>query len=88
VFVPGKQSRPDPPISQPARGAIVDTGMRGNPDGSRPWYDFVVLCDSDAGFCRRFAGRVETGRHAFSDPAMGFWRIGSERRLRYMGVPP
>lgn len=35
------------------------------------WYDFAVTCDSDAGFYRRFAGRVETGRHSVSDPAMG-----------------
>ncbi len=27
--------------------------------------------DSDASFSRRVAGRVETGRHSVSDPAMG-----------------
>ncbi|RQO41084.1 phospholipase C, phosphocholine-specific [Variovorax sp. KBW07] len=35
------------------------------------WYDFDVTCDSDASFYRRFAGRVETGKHSISDPAMG-----------------
>ena len=35
------------------------------------WYDFVVTCDADPAFSRRFAGRLETGRHGVSDPAMG-----------------
>lgn len=35
------------------------------------WYDFVVTCDADPAYQRRFAGRVETGRHGVSDPAMG-----------------
>ncbi|RUR67834.1 phospholipase C, phosphocholine-specific [Variovorax guangxiensis] len=38
---------------------------------SGQWYDFAVTCDSDPAFYRRFAGRVETGRHSVSDPAMG-----------------
>ena len=38
---------------------------------SGQWYDFVVTCDADASYYRRFAGRVETGRHTISDPAMG-----------------
>ncbi|AFI68360.1 phosphocholine-specific phospholipase C [Burkholderia pseudomallei] len=41
-------------------------------DGSGNWYDFVVTCDADTGYSRRFAGRVETGEHSVSDPAMGF----------------
>jgi len=36
-------------------------------DDSGQWYDFTVRA---AGFERRFAGRVETGRHSVSDPAM------------------
>ncbi len=32
------------------------------------WYDFTV---SGSGFARRAAGRIETGKHAVSDPAMG-----------------
>ncbi|WP_459616075.1 phosphocholine-specific phospholipase C [Bordetella sp. 2513F-2] len=31
------------------------------------WYDFTLLAD---GVTRRFAGRVETGKHGISDPAM------------------
>ncbi|HEU6455902.1 MAG TPA: phospholipase domain-containing protein, partial [Roseateles sp.] len=38
---------------------------------SGAWYDFTVSCDTDTSFVRRFAGRVETGRHSVSDPAMG-----------------
>ncbi|MBM3117421.1 phosphocholine-specific phospholipase C [Jeongeupia naejangsanensis] len=33
------------------------------------WYDFSV--SAAGGFSRRFAGRIETGRHSNSDPAMG-----------------
>ncbi|MET0284674.1 MAG: alkaline phosphatase family protein, partial [Polyangiales bacterium] len=32
------------------------------------WYDLTVRSE---GFARRFAGRVETGRHGISDPALG-----------------
>ncbi|SEK09627.1 phospholipase C [Variovorax sp. OK605] len=38
---------------------------------SGQWYDFEVTCDTDAAYYRRFAGRVETGKHSVSDPAMG-----------------
>jgi phospholipase C len=38
---------------------------------SASWYDFVVTCTEQPGFSRRFAGRVETGKHGVSDPAMG-----------------
>jgi phospholipase C len=45
------------------------TGMRlWNLEESSNWYDFTV---QSAGFESRFAGRVETGRNSFSDPAMG-----------------
>ena len=40
-------------------------------EASGQWYDLAVTCDSDKAFYRRLAGRVETGRHAVSDPAMG-----------------
>ncbi|QEC53066.1 phospholipase C [Anseongella ginsenosidimutans] len=36
--------------------------------GSGNWYDFSVK--SADGYLHRFAGRVETGRHSVSDPAM------------------
>lgn len=32
------------------------------------WYDFTV--QSEEGYLHRFAGRVETGKHSISDPAM------------------
>ena len=38
---------------------------------SGQWYDFAVTCDADPAYYRRFAGRVETGKHSVSDPALG-----------------
>ncbi len=38
---------------------------------SGQWYDFTVGCDTYPAFKRRFAGRMETGKHGISDPAMG-----------------
>ncbi|WP_442588168.1 alkaline phosphatase family protein [Pedobacter sp. AW31-3R] len=35
------------------------------------WYDFSVHIEGDQVFEQRFAGRVETGKHSFSDPFMG-----------------
>lgn len=35
------------------------------------WYDLQFTVAGNAPFARRFAGRVETGRWGFSDPAMG-----------------
>ncbi|SIT25954.1 phosphocholine-specific phospholipase C [Achromobacter sp. MFA1 R4] len=35
------------------------------------WYDISVHDGDDAAFLRRLAGRIETGAHATSDPAMG-----------------
>ena len=37
-------------------------------DAQRYWYDYSVGSGS---WMRRFAGRLETGRHGVSDPAMG-----------------
>jgi hypothetical protein len=34
-------------------------------------YDLTVPVDSDASFPRQLAGRVQTGRHSMSDPAIG-----------------
>ncbi|SFN27514.1 phospholipase C, phosphocholine-specific [Variovorax sp. OV329] len=39
--------------------------------GSGRWYDFAVTSSADPSYYRRFAGRVETGAHSVSDPAMG-----------------
>jgi phospholipase C len=38
---------------------------------SAHWYDFIVTSDHDPSFVRRFAGRLETGAHGISDPALG-----------------
>ena len=35
------------------------------------WYDFSVRINGSDLFERRYAGRVETGKATFSDPAMG-----------------
>jgi phospholipase C len=35
------------------------------------WYDFSVTCPELPGWSRRYAGRVETGKHGVSDPALG-----------------
>lgn len=35
------------------------------------WYDYSVSVAGATSFARRFAARVETGRHSISDPAMG-----------------
>jgi phospholipase C len=38
---------------------------------SAHWYDVSVTAAEDAGFLRRLAGHVETGRPSLSDPALG-----------------
>lgn len=38
---------------------------------SYSWYDFSVKLKGNDTFERRFAGRVETGAHSYSDPYMG-----------------
>ncbi len=37
---------------------------------SHCWYDFTLTVEGNASFLRRFAGRVETGKDGYSDPAM------------------
>jgi phospholipase C len=63
-------SNPDGAWSLGVKGNS-DISIRWNLDANGQWYDFVVTCDADASFYRRFAGRLETGRHSVSDPAMG-----------------
>jgi phospholipase C len=38
---------------------------------SHGWYDFSVKVTDNPNFERRFAGRVETGAHSYTDPVMG-----------------
>jgi phospholipase C len=57
---PGKLSR----VIEPGKNQM----QRWNLAQSGNWYDFSVK--SNDGYLHRFAGRVETGRHSISDPAM------------------
>ncbi len=52
-------------------GAAASAERHWELKASGQWYDFAVTCDSDPAYYRRFAGRVETGQHTVSDPAMG-----------------
>jgi phospholipase C len=42
-----------------------------NLDQTGFWYDFEITSNTDRSFLRRIAGRIETGRHSVTDPAMG-----------------
>ncbi len=71
-FFPGAAFGPKPATSWkvPVRGGHPGE-LYWNLNGTGFWYDFVVTVDSDPTFSRRFAGRVETGRHTVTDPGMG-----------------
>ena len=45
-------------------------GVRWSLSDSHGWYDFT-LSAGDGKFLRRFAGRLETGKDSYCDPAMG-----------------
>jgi phospholipase C len=50
-------------------------------DGTGNWYDFTATVtgrEGLEGWRRRFAGRVETGRDSYSDPAMGGPALGDQ----------
>jgi phospholipase C len=53
------------------RGGGASAEQHWDAGRSGQWYDFAVTCDADPAYYRRFAGRVETGKHTVSDPAMG-----------------
>ena len=38
---------------------------------SHNWYDFTLTVKGEAGFAKRYAGRVETGEPGYTDPLMG-----------------
>ncbi|HWK04132.1 MAG TPA: phospholipase C, phosphocholine-specific [Puia sp.] len=42
-----------------------------DPASRHGWYDFTVVCGENGLLEKRYAGRVETGKDSFSDPAMG-----------------
>ncbi len=52
-----------------AAGSVLEHGWTLSDSGY--WYDFSVTVEELPGYSRRLAGRVETGRHSVSDPAMG-----------------
>ncbi len=68
--VRAKAYRDDGPWSATVAGG-AKAELHWDLSSSGAWYDFVVSCDADASWQRRFAGRVETGKHSVSDPAMG-----------------
>jgi phospholipase C len=35
------------------------------------WYDFILSINGYPDFAKHYAGRVETGKSSYSDPAMG-----------------
>ncbi|KAF1020523.1 MAG: Non-hemolytic phospholipase C [Paracidovorax wautersii] len=67
--VRAKAYRADGPWSATVEaGQSVD--LHWDLSGSARWYDFTVACAELPRYSRRFAGRVETGSHGLSDPAM------------------
>jgi phospholipase C len=56
-------------LALPAGGRIVS--RRWSTRESGDWYDFTVRCAALPGWSQRFAGRMESGRHGVSDPALG-----------------
>jgi len=58
-----------PWVLRVAPGAVVEQDWSVADSGQ--WYDFEVTMTGSETFQRRFAGRVENGRDAVSDPAMG-----------------
>jgi phospholipase C len=66
-------------IEVPAGG---DAGHYVPLDRTAHWYDFNVTLADDPSYLRRFAGRVETGRPSWSDPALGGTAIGDQLVLR------
>jgi phospholipase C len=58
----------DKKVTLPAGGTATVVVPAGRSHG---WYDFSVRAGGDATFENRYAGRVETGKWSYSDPAMG-----------------
>jgi len=48
-----------------------DNSIVTNLEKSHNWYDITVKINGNNQYMRRFAGRVETGKHGHSDPLMG-----------------
>jgi len=70
LTIAAKAYRTDGPWTATVNGSAT-TERHWSLADSGQWYDFAVTCDADPAYYRRFAGRMETGRHTVSDPAMG-----------------
>jgi phospholipase C len=55
----------------PVKSAANETDVVLDMESVHGWYDFTVTLNSGSSFERRFAGRIETGKHGYSDPFMG-----------------
>ena len=64
----------DNAYGQTGQDKIIEAGRRAtltiNAQQSFGWYDFSILLEGVSGFERRCAGRVETGKWGYTDPAM------------------
>lgn len=60
---------------QPAQKISLKPGQKINKtlslQASHHWYDVGIAIDGYENFVRRYAGRVETGKHSFTDPVIG-----------------
>ncbi|WP_374666856.1 phosphocholine-specific phospholipase C [Acinetobacter sp.] len=55
----------------PVKSVANETDVVLDMESVHGWYDFTVTLNSGSSFERRFAGRIETGKHGYSDPFMG-----------------
>ncbi|HTE07231.1 MAG TPA: phospholipase C, phosphocholine-specific [Flavitalea sp.] len=58
-------------VLDPAGGQRASQSQVLNLSGSFGWYDFTISLKGNALFRKRYAGRVETGKHSKTDPFMG-----------------
>ncbi len=63
------KGRPQKKVSGPGDKQPVSIFI--DTEASHGWYDFSVMTEGFEHFEQRFAGRVETGKPGYSDPAMG-----------------
>ena len=68
-IVPNAYDYPPAADATLSPGQTLDLGWDMARSGG--WYDVSVLDADDPSFLRRLAGRIETGAHSTSDPAMG-----------------
>jgi phospholipase C len=59
------------PLTRAVYNAARFTPLVLNLQKSHCWYDFTIRVKGHTTFEKRYAGRVETGNHSFTDPLMG-----------------